>query len=238
MWSCLFPAAGVGVVQQEDQTPPTHGGNYRNGNAPFVPPFAAVALDDADDDALQALIEYATTQHARHARASDAVALSPRLLAGTEVTVSSTANGAMDTPACGSTSLPCRTFSYAVAKWMANYSMYSALRLTAGRYGADSCGAVADKPLTVHGDGSASTVVDCGNTGRFLVATDSVDLSGFTVVNASATVIGSTWWLGVCTRARVGRRGGCREGNPALCYLLGGQIFAVRLPKTLVHPYV
>ena len=53
--------------------------------------------------------------------------------------------------------------------------------IAAGIYGSDNCGVVAHTPLTLRGNGSDVTVIDCDHRARWLLATASVSITGITL---------------------------------------------------------
>ena len=85
----------------------------------------------------------------------------------------STVSGGNSSPVaqCGLTDqAPCSTVPAAVA--VASQSMYDGMEvqvhIAAGWYGADSCNVTVDRPLAIVGESTASTVIDCGWSSRFL----------------------------------------------------------------------
>ena len=63
------------------------------------------------------------------------------------------------------------------------------IQIAAGRYGADSCNAVFNQPVSLTGAGSATTKIDCGFTSRFLHVNgtqSSLMVSGLSVYNCTS----------------------------------------------------
>ena len=91
---------------------------------------------------------------------------------------------------CGATpGAACRTLAYAVERVAAGASPLTAMatvRVLAGRYGADSCGATASRPLVIVGDGSDVTVLDCSGGARALASNSSVELTGVAIMGGTA----------------------------------------------------
>ena len=87
------------------------------------------------------------------------------------VRVAPSASDASTVAPCGLTDqLPCSTVPAAVA--VASQSVYDGIEvqvhIAAGWYGADSCNVTVDRPLAIVGESTASTVIDCGWSSRFL----------------------------------------------------------------------
>ena len=147
-----------------------------------------------------------TSSPAKPQRVPSAVPTSRRVTgvgaSTSHVTVSATVG--VDGSGCGTAvAVPCRSLSYALQSALqidGNAAVVATL--APGRYDAGSCGLSVDVPLTIVGSGSANTVVDCGGRSRFLVTNESLVLSGFTITNGYAAIVGSTslWCGGVVER--------------------------------------
>lgn len=101
-----------------------------------------------------------------------------------------------DSPQCGlSLDAPCRTLRHAVASWAPDNAAASGplvVHLAPGPYDALSCGVVTEVALVVVGNGSDSTVVDCGGEDRLVASTGpALTIVGLTVVNATHVVAGA-----------------------------------------------
>lgn len=110
---------------------------------------------------------------------------------GLAPTIYVAASGGSDSADCGPEASPCATLQYAVSvrgnAAVPTTAMVS-LVLGPGRYGPDSCGADAGRPMNISGAGSEATVIDCAGTGRALVTNDSLALSGVTITRGHANV--------------------------------------------------
>jgi hypothetical protein len=95
----------------------------------------------------------------------------------------------VDTPDCGTAAAPCATLLYAFANVSSAWPEDPVtLVVAAGRYGPDSCGLRAGRPLSLLGAGSTSTQVDCGGQDRLLLTTSDVVVSGLTVTGGRGIV--------------------------------------------------
>ena len=62
--------------------------------------------------------------------------------------------------------------------------------LQSGHYNASSCGAVANRPLALIGEGAHASVVSCaGSNDRALTVTDSVAITGVTFSGGNVTTV-------------------------------------------------
>ena len=99
--------------------------------------------------------------------------------------------GGTNGPDCGSTTTTaCGTVAYAIVTVAAAVSPPSAtvhVMVAAGAFGADSCGAVSSRPLSIEGAGAGDTVVDCEWRGRLVATTADVSVTGVTVLRGLAT---------------------------------------------------
>jgi hypothetical protein len=119
-----------------------------------------------------------------------AVAPSPSV-----VIVAPASAGGSDSQSCGTEQDPCATLRYAVnviGNAIQPLTALVSVVLGPGVYGSDSCGANATRPMNISGAGSGVTRIDCQGTGRALVTSDSLWLTGLAVtggfVNVSVVV--------------------------------------------------
>jgi hypothetical protein len=93
-----------------------------------------------------------------------------------------------DSPGCGtSLSSPCATLTHALALYCTPGGPPLTLRVAAGSYGAPSCGAHAPCPLSIVGDGSGNTTVDCGGADRMLTSTSSLAVAQLSIGSGLVT---------------------------------------------------
>ena len=96
----------------------------------------------------------------------------------------SVSNG-MDDGRCGSPSYPCLSLGHVLrARAAATVSGRVIAVMAAGRFDALSCGIVTTTPLTVVGNGSSSTIVDCQHRSRMILSTSLyLVVRGLTITN-------------------------------------------------------
>jgi hypothetical protein len=161
-----------------------------NDEQPAVPagPFPAQPSQPATPHPPPARGEHGGPSSPRALQAAGA--LQPGSESATRVHVAPAPLG-VDGPSCGPAASPCATLRYAVDTIASAGQPPMAvipITLAAGRYGGDSCGGIATRPLAVSGAGRDSTLVDCLGTDRLLGTTASLSLSGLTVVRGGVVV--------------------------------------------------
>jgi hypothetical protein len=99
-----------------------------------------------------------------------------------------------DNSTCGlSEQAPCASLAFAVNA-IANAQLPLAATVSVvvaqGTYPANSCGAVATRPLAITGAGSGTSMFSCGGTGRWLLTNSSIAVTGVRVEGCLTTLVG------------------------------------------------